>query len=296
MWQLNDVNVFVAIVETGSFVGASKRLNMPSSTVSRRVAELESALDLKLLERNARQLNITQAGKRIYEQASGAFDSLKNEIDLLTDTQDELTGLLTVTCPVYLGQSELGAWLREFAEQHPGIDLKVMISDGNENFADHEIDIAIRLGPLADSKLYAQYLFTSENQVVATPEFLAKKGVPKTPVDLSDFPLILMSQAGGKIQFMQNDTTETVLKFKPKIESNDITFLRQCVLEHYGIASLPKLSICKPLEQGELINLFPKTSFLPRRDLYTLYSDKRYLSRKARLLISFLKNKTTAFR
>lgn len=197
MDRLDAMSVFVAIVEAGSFSEASRRLGMPLATVSRRVAELEARLKTQLLKRPARRLILTEAGqayidacKRIIEQVDEA------ERDASGEYRAPM-GELSVTAPGPLGHLHLMPIALAFMAEYPAIRLRLVLSDRVVNLLDENIDVAIRIGALPDSSMIATRVGSIRNVVCASPAYLAARGRPKTPQDLTGHDCITVEGAAS---------------------------------------------------------------------------------------------------
>ena len=190
MDRLDAMSVLVAVVESGSFSGASRKLGAPLPTVSRKVAELEAHLQTQLLVRTTRKLTLTDAGeayvaacKRILEQVGEAERAASGEY--LTPRGD-----LVVTAPIVFGRLHVLPVVNDFLAQFPDINVRLTLSDRNVHLIDDHIDLAVRIGALADSSLVATRTGAVRRVVCASPAYLARVGAPKTPEDLSELACV----------------------------------------------------------------------------------------------------------
>ena len=176
---------------------------------------------------------------------------------------------------------------------HEQIDLEIILSNRYEDMLTENIDIAIRIGPLEDSQLIAQLLFTSRFTLCAAKDFIARlKGPLKTPQDLQQLPLLLLQQHNNKLEFTHKKTGQQMKpSFQPKICSNDIGVIRQAAVDGLGIACLPEISIRNQTHSGRLTALLSDYEIAHARDIYTVYPSKKYLSHKTRIFLDFVKNK-----
>ncbi len=291
MWHFDDLHIFVTIVQQGSFIGASRKLGTPSSTISRRMKSLEQTLGFKLIERSSRKISLTQQGKRLFQQAADSFFAINEEIEFIKAEHQQLNGQLTITCPVFLGQSLIGGWLFEFSQRYPNIQLDINLSDEYEDLADKDIDLAIRFGPLADSQLIAKYIFSTDFKLVVTPTFIQGDSLPANIYQLNEHPLIMMKLHQNEIHVRTPDNEEQKIRTQAKIKSNDIGLLKQYCLDGAGIGYLPTWSLKGELNSEKLVTIFDDHQFLPKRDVYLIYRHREFLSRKTRLLIEFIKEK-----
>ena len=161
MWRYDDLCIVTEVIKQGSFIKASKKLNIPSSTISRRVSEFESALGVRLLERNSRKLSLTDKDELLFKQCNPQMQQIKQTIEEITLNNTKPIGSLKITAPVTLGNELLNGWFCDFAKLHHEINLDINLSNHNEDILDDSFDVAIRVGPLKDSEFIAQFLFMS---------------------------------------------------------------------------------------------------------------------------------------
>jgi len=293
MWSYDDISVFVAVIEQGSLVGASKKLTMPSSTISRRISKLEESLNLQLLERTSRKIHLTEKGKVFYEQCSPLINKIRENTTQLSHNHEEMSGKMKITMPTFLGTEVLGEWLLEFLQQYDAIDLEVDFNNQYTDILDDEVDIAIRIGPLNDSKFIAQYLWTSGFLLCASPGYL--KGAPKieTPEDIIHHQALLICHQPKQWEFSHVKTSETIrVQPKGKLVSNDISLTEQAAELGLGLARLPRFSTMPKIKAGTLVSLLDEYELIPNRDIYAVYPSNKFLSKKTQVLLDFIKQKS----
>lgn len=296
MWSYDDVFIFTAVIERGSFISAAKKLNIPSSTVSRRVSQLESDLGIQLLERTSRKMRLTEKGKIFFEQCAPQINSLKENVTELMASRDGIQGKLKITAPIFLGSEILGDWFIDFVKNNKLLELELVLSNRYEDIIDEEIDFAIRLGPLEDSKFIAQHLFTSSFVLCASPRYVEVCKKISNPHDLSQHQAILTSHQKNAWEFRHLKTSATVqVKVYGRMCSNDINLTRRAVISGLGIGFLPMLSVAPMIKSGELVTMLNDYEVLPKRDIYIVYPSKKYLSKKAQQLLNFIKQKSEQF-
>ncbi|MCU7934340.1 MAG: LysR family transcriptional regulator [Candidatus Thiodiazotropha sp. (ex Dulcina madagascariensis)] len=292
MWRLDDIEIFVSVVEQGSFVQAAKRLNAPTSTVSRRISELEAALDIKLIERTSRKLHVTEKGQELFDHALHHVKEIRQQGNMLMNSRDQLRGKITITVPTFLGNAVLAPWLFEFLAKHSDIELNIKLSNHFEDLIDEGIDLAIRIGPLNDSQFIAQFLCSTEYRLCASPEYLQQNPSIETVDDLLRHDVMLLPHQNMTLDLMNVRTHETYsLSTSSRMNCNDIEMMRQAAVNGVSIACLPHLSVQKLVSSGELVTLLDEYEISPSRDIYTVYPSRKHLSAKTRLLINFLKEK-----
>ncbi len=296
MWRLDDVGVFVTVVEQGSFVQAADRLEMPTSTVSRRVSELEAALETKLLERTSRKLRVTERGRQFFEQCLPLVKSMRHEVDMLTKSSDQLTGKISMTAPSYLANTILSPWLCEFLATHQDIELELKLSNQIEDLIEEGIDLAIRIGPLRDSQFIAQYLFTPKYGLYASSAYLKAYGPINQPEDLSARDVIAMAHQNDRLILVDTEGQKQTIATTTRMKCSDIDMARQAAVNGLSIACLPRLSAQTQHLRNDLVRVLDQYDIPSGRDVYAVYPSRKYLSAKIKLLIDYLKQEAAKVR
>ncbi|MBA3896483.1 MAG: LysR family transcriptional regulator, partial [Sphingomonadaceae bacterium] len=202
MLDLGDLMVFVKVVETESLTRAGAQLGLPKSTVSRRISRLEQHLGVHLLNRSTRAVTVTQDGALFFEYCLRSIGVLRDGERALQSRQHEPRGVVRVAVPAMLGQSLLGPLFARFLEQYPDVRLVSVVSDDAVALLKGGFDVAIGIGPLADSGLIAVKLGTTESGLFGAPGYFERKGNPQTHVELPRFDLL----AGGTVDRRQRWT------------------------------------------------------------------------------------------
>ncbi len=196
---MNAAVVFVRVAQAGSFRGASKSLGMPKTSVSRRVAELETRLGVQLLRRTTRQVALTDAGLAYVEAAQSAIAHLEAAEEAVSRQQREPRGRVRVTAPSPLGHAVLAAHLAEFLRLHPKVEVEFHLTYRPVDLLTERFDVALRYGVLPDSSLVAVPLGTSEQRIVASPTYLESHPAPHAPADLADHECLLFGVQGPSL-------------------------------------------------------------------------------------------------
>ena len=184
MNPFEELHVFAAVVETGSFTAAADRLDIAKSAVSRRVSALEERLGVQLLRRTTRRQTLTDAGRALYERSTRILADLEEVESAVSQEHDEVSGLLRVALPLSFGVSQMCAPIARFGEQHPRIRFDLDLNDRRIDLVEEGIDVAVRIGQLPDSSLVARKLFEVRTVICGSPDYFAAHGMPKTPEDL----------------------------------------------------------------------------------------------------------------
>ncbi len=291
MLNYDNISIFVEVVKQGSFIGASRNLNIPSSTVSRRISELESVLEMRLLERSSRKIHLTEKGVFLFEQCSAPLQQVSQAVKELTVQRDESKGTLKVTAPVLLGNEILNDWFCDFLQIHPEMELDIVLSNHNQDILDDNIDVAIRIGPLKDSQFIAQYLFSSTFIMCANKSYIEKSAKHiKSSSDWSQQSLLVLKQHENSIEVTHQLSKEkTEINVNARMCSNDIAVIRQGALNGLGIAYLPALCVREQIESGELIEILSEYDYSFKKDIYAVYPSKKHLSHKTRIFLDYIK-------
>ena len=289
MADLNALIVFAKVVEANSFSEAARRLMMPTSTVSRRVAELEDQLGVRLLERSTRGLRLTDIGAEILEQAQRGAE-ISDSVDIsVSHKLSTVAGKLRLSAPPSISDSLLAPLVGAFQAEYPEVRVHVFIT---ERFVDHieeGVDLAFRMGPLKDSSLVAQKVLAYRHKLLASPAYLAKIKPPQTPRDLLDHRLVAFSHAkpSSTWNFSHvNGTDKETLTFSPFLSMNDFAGLAPALLAGCGIGDLPPVVQPGLVRDGKLVEVMPDWQF-PVFDLSLVHLGNRQMSRTLRLFKDF---------
>lgn len=197
MDRFEAMNILVAVVETGSFTAAGKRLGVPLPTVSRKLAELETHLGARLLARSTRRLDLTDAGTEYVASCLRILEEVRDAERKVAGEYVSPKGELVLTAPVVFGRLHVLPVVVAFLAAYPEIDVRLALSDRNVQLQDDHIDLAVRIGALPDSSIIAVQVGSVRRVVCASPEYLATQGVPKKPADLSRLSCITVDVFGS---------------------------------------------------------------------------------------------------
>lgn len=276
--NLNEIAIFVKIVESGSFISAAKLLDMPKSTVSAKLSSLEKRLGTTLIIRTTRKLNVTPAGKRYYEKCLEAI-SLLNQAEI--QVAGELAtpyGNLKITAPVELGISFLPEILSEYNRKYPNVKVEVLLTDRYVDLVAEGVDLAIRVGYLSDSSLMAKKL----GQVYFAPfvgKTLAKNLTKiKHPEELNTYNVLHFNSFQSKSIHLTDNHKETYeLKINSNFSSNDLHLIKKMAMENLGITFLPTFLCLQEIKNGSLIRIL-KNWNLEKRPIHLVYPSQKFQS------------------
>ncbi|NHV07835.1 LysR family transcriptional regulator [Cronobacter turicensis] len=289
--DFNTLKVFVAVVEKESFVGASKVLEMPTSNVSRCIAQLEEKLSLQLIERSTRHMKLTQAGHLLYSRAKPLLEALEQTETELTLRQMQLKGPIRLCIPNEIGPALLGSVIADFACQYPELEISCITNlSGLESLRD-DLDLAIIItrGQMDDSDYIARHLVTIPCTIVAAPSLIQRYGTPSHIRQFEELPCITTVSAlkGAPWQFVNTKGGFETIKVKGHYRVNSGEMAGRAAVAGVGFAILSKQA-CQPyINDGRLIEVKFEQTAAPLQ-LFALYSDRRYLPAKTRALIDFM--------
>ena len=285
-FDLNEMAIFVHVVEAGSFTGAAKNLGLPKSTVSRKITQLEERLGIRLIQRTTRSLRLTDTGTAYYNHCARILSEIEEANIAVTQMQSTPTGTLRITAPVLFGSTVLSSLVAEYMEQHPQVSIDMVLSDQKLDLVQEGIDIAFRIGQLEDSSLIGRHLGDVRGLLCASPDYLRRHGSPNHPQDLSDHTL-LSSPDWNSWTLVGPDQQESNVQVKPRLQVNDFASLYTLALSGVGIAPLPMLIAASAIRSQNLVPVLCDWPF-ETSPIHALYPSNRHLSAKVRSFVEFV--------
>lgn len=288
MSDLNSLMVFAKVVEAKSFSEAARRLKMPTSTVSRRVADLEQQLGVRLIERSTRSLRLTDVGSEVFEQAKHSSEISEAVDNIASNHLSTVSGELRLASPPSISDSFLAPLIGAFQTSYPNVRIQVFITDRIVDQIAEGVDLAFRVDPqLKDSSLVARKILTYRHQLLASPIYLAGRKPPQKPQDLLQHRLLAFSfwKPANVWSFVNGKKRET-LTFHPHLSMNDYAGLAAALLVGTGIGDLPPLVQPELMREGKLIEVMPKWHFSIFH-LWIVHLGNRYLTRPVRVFKEF---------
>ncbi|WP_372399591.1 LysR family transcriptional regulator [Azospirillum sp. HJ39] len=263
MDRLDELAIFVAILETGSLAAAAKRLRRSAPVVTRALSGLEERLGLRLIERTTRNLAPTDAGRRLAEQARRLLADY-DEALAATGTDRPLRGRLRITAPVMFGREHVTPLVLDFMRALPDIRIELVLSDGNLDLIEEELDVAIRIGPLPDSGLVARRVGQVGRHLVASPAYLARRGTPETPEDLAAHDVIVSTGRSGSPEWrFLIDGRERLVRVAPRLAVSHIDSALLAARDGHGIARPLSYQVADDIAAGTLVRLMPHAEPAP---------------------------------
>ena len=287
MSRLREMEMFVRVVDAGSFSLAARDMKIGQPAISKTIASLEERLGVRLLARSTRRLTPTEAGVAFYERALRAVTEADEADAAARGASASLEGRLRISAAVTFSRIHLVPRLAEFLDAHPRLELELVMDDRPRDLVAENIDAALRLGALTDSSLRARKLAQSERLVIASPAYLARRGVPATPADLLNFNPIIYSQwTGGEEWSFRRGTAETSIRIQRRLMITAAEGVRAAVISGQGFAIASRWMFAPELQSGEVVSILNDWT-LPPLDLWVIYPSGRLTSTKARAFVKW---------
>lgn len=283
------LNVFYQVVEKGAFSKAAEQLNLPNSSVSKAVSQLESQLGKTLLLRTTRSQSLTDEGNLVYQRAKILLEGFRALEDDLEELSSAPRGKLRITFPNTLGRMLFSQICNDFLKEHPEFELELIFTAANLDLIEENIDIAFRTwDKLPDSQYYMLNLLKIKLLFVASPEYLTQHSTPNSLQDLSGHNVLLTRHS--VLENTWSDDNGAIHTFNGNLISNNRFHIREAVLSGIGVGMLPSYFCQKDLANGDFIELLP-TLAREQKTLGALYRVKRESSKKLDIFLSFVEQK-----
>lgn len=288
MDRLTAMELFVRVVETGSFSAVARQMDMTQPTVSKQLAALEQRLKTRLLNRSTRQLSLTEAGTSYYEACKRILDSVNEAEGNVGRLQGQFAGQLRINTSIALGQMYVATLVLKFQEQHPDLEIDLSLADRFVDVVEEGIDLAIRVGKLTDSSLVARRIGKARRLAIATHAYLKRHGMPKVPQDLAEHNCILYAYLSTGNEWMfRGPEGEIRVRVSGNFRANNGDAIRHAVLADHGIAVVPEWIVGGEVAAGRIKVILPDFEPTPM-DISAVYPSARHVSAKLRALIDFL--------
>ena len=281
------MQLFVRIVESGSFSAVARELGMIQPTVSKQMTALEDKLGVRLLNRTTRRLSMTDAGREYYERCQRILDEVQEMETEVAGLQNRPSGTLRVNTPVAFGNVHMLPLVLAFRRKYPGVAIDLSLDDRYVDLVQEGIDVAIRFGDLGDSQLVARHVGSSASVCVASPAYLSVHGTPKMPSELREHECITYSYLFSNEWPFDGPDGHQSIKVHGDFRANSGMTIRSAALEGAGIASIPAFLIREDIETGRLVQLLSQFASASIR-ISAVYPSARLLSRKVKLFVDFI--------
>ena len=288
MDRLTAMETFVCVIESGSFSAAARLLDVGQPAVSKSIAQLEERLAIRLLLRSTRGLMPTEAGQAFYERAKRAIEEVEEAELAARGSAGALSGRLRVSAAVTFARLYIVPRLPAFLDQHPELNIDIVLDDENIDLLERGIDVALRMGVLGDSSMTARKVGHCRRWVVGTPSWFARTGEPRIPADLLSHQAIVYEHGGGGSawSFRQGDA-ETSVAVTGRIRVNAAEGVRAAVLADMGVAIASEWMFAPEIANGAVKQVLTDWE-LPGVDLWAVFPSGRMVSAKARAFVAWV--------
>ncbi len=287
MDRLAAMETFVCVVETGSFSAAARRLNIGQPAVSKTIAHLEKRLAVSLLLRSTRGLTPTEAGLAFFERAKRALEEADEADNAARGIASGLSGNLRISAAVTFGRLHIVPQLGPFLDQHPQLNIDLMLDDRNINLVEEGIDVALRMGQLTDSGLTARKIADCRRVVLGTPAYFARHGEPSCPADLSKHQAVVYNLGSGSTWQFAKETEKQSVILSGRLRVSAAEGVREAVLADQGLTIASEWMFARELASGAVKSVMHDWT-LPDLDLWAVFPTGRMASAKARAFVEYV--------
>ena len=289
MQDLNDLRFFAAVVSSGGFSSAARELGLPKSRLSRRIAQLEAELGVRLLERSTRRLKITEVGQEIYAQAVTATAAAEAATEAAMRVRAEPQGLVRLSCPLNLHDA-VARHLPKFLNDHPRLRLQILSTNRRVDLIEERVDVAVRVRERLDTDgdLQMRRIGLNQRILVASPGFVRSHGEPGAPEHLAGLPLVDSNEGLGQSvwRLSAGDARHCSVEFDARLAAGDFKTLLAAAIAGVGAALLPKIECGADLEAGRLVRLLPEWGAADGI-LHLVFTSRRSMLPSVRAVIDF---------
>lgn len=283
--DLPALATFVKVVQTGSFTRAADALQTHKARVSRAISALERELGVRLLARSTRALSLTEAGREFFERSVGILGAVDEARGAMQQAQGEPRGTLRLTCGVEFGLIAVSGWIRHYLQRHPQVQVDADFTARVVDVVHEGFDLAVRLGPLADSSLAARRLGTLNYAVYAAPAYLKRRGTPQHPEDIGGHDTLAFAGTSRRAQWVLSDGARTHrVDLKPRLHAGNTFAVRDAAEAGLGVALLPCIVAAQALQAGRLKQVLGAWA-PPPVPVHAVFPSARFLAPKVRAFV-----------
>ncbi len=292
MLDLNQLALFVQVVQAGSFARAARRLSIPPTTLSRRVAQLENTLQARLLQRSTRKLNLTDAGRQLFDQSVAHIEQLRETGEQMLQARQTPTGTVRVAAISNFFDFFAMEWVAEFLTRYPSVRVEFVLSDTMADFIEDGIDVAFRgSAGLPDSSLVARRLGPSSLVLAASPTYLTARGTPRKLTELAAHDCIVSAPVGEPSTWrLQDRGGPTSIAVTGRFSANTGQAQKLAALGGLGICLLPHNMVQEHLQSGELLEVLPGAASNVG-NLYVVYPSRRFVPHAVAIFVEMVEKR-----
>ena len=285
--MLDDIALFVEVVNRGSLAAGAKQVKLPAATVTRRIQRLEAQLGVKLMHRSARKLVLTHDGEVYFQTYAELVQQFNQAQQVLSQENQQLAGKVKVLAPVNISHGILRTMWVSFTKEYPDIQLDLELSNHQMDLIESQADLAIRIGKQPDSSFYQRRLGELETVLIATPAYLKAHGEPSHPSELVEHNLIGISMRKKWLLHNHVNSQNFTLYPQCRAQINDPVFVKYFVLDSQGIALVPLTEVKNELDNGEAVRILPDWKG-EVRDIFLIWPGGKLLSKRAQCLRDYI--------
>jgi DNA-binding transcriptional LysR family regulator len=289
MDTLTRMRAFIDVVEAEGFSAAARKIGRSKALLSKYVRELEDEIGALLLNRTTRQFSLTEAGHTYYRRASEIIREIDSLQETLRESSGDVRGRIKLSAPRTFADAPIGQSLIDFAKEHPDITLEIHLDDRFVDLVEEGFDLAIRISRLENSSLIARRLAPFSVVLCASPELVAKSGLPQRPQDLAKLPCIIDTNSRylSNWPFLGENAEVISVSVSGPIEANSPLAVRAAALSGLGFATLPDFIAEPDIESGRLVTVL-EDRIVRGGGVFAVYPHRRYLPAKVRVLVDYL--------
>jgi DNA-binding transcriptional LysR family regulator len=289
--DLNDLYFFAQVVEHGGFAAASRATGVPKSRLSRRIAQLEDSLGVRLIHRSTRRFAVTDVGRTVYAHGRAMAAEAEAATEAVERTRAEPQGVVRASCPILLAQGPIAPMVSAFLAAHPRVSVELEVTNRRVDVIAEGFDLALRVRqpPLEDSELVIKLLGHDAGVLVGSPACLDRLGRPRAPAELAGLASVDLTRPGDEHQWRLTgpDGQMETVRHAPRLVTDEMQTLRRAVLDGIGVAMLPRLLVASDLETGGLEQLLPDWT-TPSGLVHAVFPSRRGLVPAVRLFLDAL--------
>ena len=287
MDRLTALEIFVGVVDAGSFSAVARRQRIGQPAVSKAVVQLEEWLGVSLLMRSTRSVVPTEAGRIFYERAKRTIEEADEAVVAARGTASGLSGKLRVSTSICFGRLDVIPNLSAFLAENPDLDIELVLDDRNVDLVNEGIDVALRLGAMPDSNMTTRRIAEGRRLVVATPAYLRRHGTPTSPGDLISHQAVIYTRGGGASWTFRKANAEVSVVLQGRLKVTQAEGLREAVICDMGLTVASEWLFSSELRSGKVVAVLEDWA-LPTTSLSAVYPTGRLASTKARAFVSFV--------
>ena len=297
MDTLTGMRLFNKVAETGSFSAAGRAIGLAPSSVSRQISALEDQLGTRLFNRTTRKLHLTEAGEIYHGHTERILSNIEEANAAVTELQEEPRGTLRINIPVVFGRRYIATTLPEFLDRYPELSVELQVTDNFVDLIEEGADLAIRVGGLTNTSFIARKLIGIQRLLVASPAYIEKHGILKSPEDLLNHNCLRLRFSPGESHWeleQKSSGTATDIHVQGNMQSNNVEAINAAMLNNGGIALLPSWVVGKDIQRGDATVVLPEYHAKPQdvdSAVYAVYPYTRNVSAKVRAYIDFIAEK-----